>query len=198
MGAINSLHMATLRELDDPLSNQVNSGADAADKSRPPKVDDQYRVAVAQDRPDTHGLRRGLGADPLSGPHARPRIRQILEGNEPGLAAAAAHPQENLAELRQYFDDEPAKLDKKLDEYIRKLSLKKGYDPLPFYTVIFAQPLGNGMLRRAAMVSQSPQMIQQWVQDMTAPHGAEPNWEAVPRSTRARAILAAEEWMRGS
>ncbi len=24
MGAINSLHMATLRELDDPLSNQIN------------------------------------------------------------------------------------------------------------------------------------------------------------------------------
>ena len=28
MGAINSLHMATLRELDDPLSNQVNGAVD--------------------------------------------------------------------------------------------------------------------------------------------------------------------------
>ena len=85
-----------------------------------------------------------------------------------------------------------------IDEYIRKVSQKKGYDPLPFYTVIFVQPLANGMVRRAARVSQSPQIIQQWVQEMTAPNGAEPNWEAVPRPTRARAILAAEEWMSGS
>ena len=46
--------------------------------------------------------------------------------------------------------------------------------------MIFAQPLGNGVIRRGATVSQSPQMIQQWVQDKTAPHGGEPNWEAVP------------------
>ena len=107
-------------------------------------------------------------------------------------------PHQNLAELRRYFDDDPARLDKKLDDHIRKLSQKRSYDPLPYYTVIFAQPLGNGLIRRGAMVSQSPQMIQQWVQDMTAPHGAEPNWEAVQRPTRARAILAAEEWMHGS
>ena len=62
--------------------------------------------------------------------------------------------------------------------------------------MIFAQPLGNGVIRRAATCSQSPQMIQQWVQEQTAPEGGEPNWEAVPWPTRARAILAAEEWMR--
>ena len=39
-------------------------------------------------------------------------------------------------------------------------------------------------------------MIQQWVQDQTSPQGAEPNWEAVPYSTRAQAILAAEDWMK--
>ena len=59
-------------------------------------------------------------------------------------------PEENLAEFRRFFGDDLAKLDKKLDEYIRKLSQKKEYDPLPYYTVIFAQPLGNGVVRRAA------------------------------------------------
>jgi hypothetical protein len=198
MGAINSLHMATLRELDDPFSNQVNAA-----RLQPTKVARQrlmtntesLLIKTALTPTDyaeawalTHYLARKRG----------PEFVKYLKAMSQVSPLRPRTPLENLAELRQYFEDDPAKLDKKLDEYIRKLSQQKGYDPLPFYTVIFAQPLGNGMLRRAAMVSQSPQIIQQWVQDMTAPHGAEPNWEAVPRSTRARAILAAEEWMSGS
>ena len=81
-------------------------------------------------------------------------------------------PQENLADFRRFFGDDLTKLDKKLDDYIRKLSQKKGYDPLPYYTVVFVQPLGNGVVRRLATVSQSPQMIQQWVQEETWPQGA--------------------------
>ena len=105
-------------------------------------------------------------------------------------------PLENLAEFRRFFGEDLTKLDKKLDEYIRKLSQMKGYDRLPFYTVIFVQPLGNGVVHRWATVSQSPQMIQQWVQEKTVPDGGEPNWEVVEWTTRARAFLFAEEWMR--
>ena len=76
-------------------------------------------------------------------------------------------PEQNLAEFRRFFGDDLTKLDKKLDDYIRKLSQKKGYDPLPYYTVIFVQPMGNGVVRRLATVRQSPQMIEQWVQERT-------------------------------
>ncbi len=38
-------------------------------------------------------------------------------------------PEENLAEFRRFFGDDLTKLDKRLDEYIRKLSQKKSYDP---------------------------------------------------------------------
>ena len=54
-------------------------------------------------------------------------------------------PEQNLAEFRRFFGDDLTRLDKKLDDYIRKLSQKKGYDPLPYYTVIFVQPMGNGV-----------------------------------------------------
>ena len=91
MGAINSLHMATLRELDDPLSNQVNAGEMPTDEGRPATADDPYRVALAQDRADTHRLCPGLGTHALSGTQARARFRQVLEGHEPGPAASAAH-----------------------------------------------------------------------------------------------------------
>ena len=52
-------------------------------------------------------------------------------------------PQENLAAFRRFFADDPTKLDKKLDDYIRKLSQKKNYDPLPYYTVIFGAAAGQ-------------------------------------------------------
>ncbi len=196
MAAINSLHMATLRELDDPLSKQVNGG-----DVHPMQVARQRMMTqteslllkqsltptdYAQAWALTHYLAQKHGADFVNFLKAMSQI--------PPLQART--PQANLAEFRRYFGTDLTKLDKKLDEYIRKLSQKKSYDPLPYYTVIFAQPLGNGVIRRSATYSQSPQMIQQWVQEQTAPQGGEPNWEAVPYPTRARAILAAEEWMR--
>ena len=48
----------------------------------------------------------------------------------------------------------------------------------------------------AAIVSQSPSMIRQWLETVSAAGGAPPTWEAVPFPTRARALLSAEEWMR--
>jgi hypothetical protein len=196
MGGINSLHMATLRELDDPLSNQVN-GADVRARNvarqrpmiqsgslllKPALTPTDYAGAWAL----THYLARKHGPDFVKFLKAMSQV--------PPLQPRTA--EENLAEFRRFFECDPSKLDKKLDDYIRKVSQKKSYDPLPYYTVIFAQPLGNGVMRRAAMVSQSPQMVQQWVQEMTAPQGGAANWEAITRPTRARAILAAEEWMR--
>src|SRR5262249_35681573 len=87
-------------------------------------------------------------------------------------------PAENLAEFRKFVSDAPARLDKKVSDYIHKLSQKKSYDTLYYYQVVFQQSLGNGVIRRAAMVSQSPQFIQQWILELTSPNGEIPNWEA--------------------
>jgi hypothetical protein len=105
-------------------------------------------------------------------------------------------PEQQLAEFCKFFGEDLAKLDRKADEYIRKLSQKPGYDLLPYYAVFFEQPLGGGMVRRAATYSQSPQMIEQWVQERSSPEGGIPNWQAFPYPTRTRAISAMTEWMR--
>ncbi len=107
-------------------------------------------------------------------------------------------PEQHLAEFRKFFGDDLAKLDKKADEYVRILSRKPGYDPLPYYVVIFVQPLGNGMVRRAATVKQSPQVIEQWVEQMTSPQGGARNWDYFPYPTRSSAIAAMTEWMRSN
>jgi Protein of unknown function (DUF1570) len=196
MAAINSLHMATLRELDDPLSNRVDITKVRpiqVARERAPTQTESLVLKPVLTPPDyaqawalTHFLAQRRGEDFVKYLKAMSQI--------PPLGART--PQQNLADFRRFFGEDLTRLDKKLDDYIHKLSQKKGYDLLPYFTVVFVQPMGNGVVRRLATVSQSPQMIQQWVHEETMAAGGEPNWEAVAWPTRARAQLAAEEWMR--
>jgi hypothetical protein len=47
------------------------------------------------------------------------------------------------------------------------------------------------------MVSQSPQVIRQWVQELTSPGAGMVSWQAIPHPTRQRASLVIREWMSG-
>jgi hypothetical protein len=105
-------------------------------------------------------------------------------------------PESHLAAFRKFFGDDLEKLDKKAEDFLRKLSQKGRFLELPYYAVIFEQPLGGGMIRRAARVSQSPQVIQRWIEETISPQGGVPNWQVWPFPSRARAVVAAEEWMR--
>ena len=198
MGAINSLHMATIRELEDPLSNQVNGGIVPAAQGRAAPVETAGRVADGEDRPHAAGLCAGLALTHYLAMERGAEFVDYLKAMSRIPPMQPRTPQENLDEFRKFFGDDMARLDKKVDVHIHKLSLKKAYDALFYYAVVFHQSLGNGMVRRCAYVSQSPQMIQQWVLDTTSPHGDVPNWEATPWPTRAQAIFAAEAWMRGN
>jgi Protein of unknown function (DUF1570) len=196
MAAINSLHMATLRELDDPLSSEVDdAGVQAVPVARERSMTqtESLMLKTQLTPPDyaqawalTHYLAQKRGDDFVKYLKAMSQIPPL----EPRT------PDQNLADFRRFFGDDLTRLDKKLDDYIRRLSTKKGYDPLLYYTVVFEIPMGNGVVRRLAKVSQSPQMIQQWVQEETSALGGEPSWEAVAWPTRAQAVLAAEKWMR--
>ena len=53
------------------------------------------------------------------------------------------------------------------------------------------------MVKRGATVSQSPQIIQEFIHKMTSPTGDIPTWQATPWPTRAKAELVIQEWMRG-
>jgi hypothetical protein len=197
LGMINALHMATLRELDDPLSNQIE-GVDVGARpvSRERRLIQAESLVLktrmtptdyAQAWALTHYLAQKRGGD----------FVKFLKAMRQMPALEPRTPQEHLAEFRNYFGDDLAKLDKEVDKYIRRLSQKGGFDPLPYYAVMFEQPLGGGMVHRAAWVSQSPQMIEERVQQITSPQGGFPNWQAIPYLTNARAKQAVAEWMRG-
>jgi hypothetical protein len=197
LGMINGLHLATIRELEDPLSIAIH-GEDAQGKAlrrKPgqPLVESlvrkehltptEYALAWAM----THYLAFKRGDDFID----YLKIMSEIPPLEPRT------PEEHLAEFRKAFGQDLAKVDKAIDAYLRKLAKQKSFDPMPFYAVMFEQPLPAGFLRRNAMVSQSPQMIQQWIQEITNPHGGQINWQAIPHGTRARALVAVEGWMQG-
>jgi hypothetical protein len=197
VGGINSLHMATIRELEDPLSNQMNGSATTTKKVA-------RRLSVSQ----SEALLLKQSLTPTDYAEAWALTHYLAEKREgkffeylktmsqiPPLEPRT--PEENLQVFRKFFDEPPSRLDKKLANHIHDLSRKRSYDTLYYYEVVFHQALGNGLIRRAATVSQSPQIIQQWIQEMTSPSGDIPNWEARPWPTRARAEQAAQEWIRG-
>jgi hypothetical protein len=65
---------------------------------------------------------------------------------------------------------------------------------LPFYAVIFEQPIGP-MIRRRAMVSQSPSVIRQWLESVNAPEGGQHHYQILPQPSQKKALETAEQWM---
>src|SRR5262249_36602672 len=70
-------------------------------------------------------------------------------------------PDDHLAAFRAAFGDNLAKLGHEVDVYLGKLKVK---DPLPYYSVGFEQRVSGGAFKRAAIVSQSPSLIRQWLE----------------------------------
>jgi hypothetical protein len=102
-------------------------------------------------------------------------------------------PEEHLAAFRAAFGNDLAQMDRTIGHYLSRL---RNYDPLPYYSVMFEQRVGPGMIKRAAIVSQSTSMIRQWLETVSVVDGDPPSWKAVPHPTRGRALMSAEQWMR--
>jgi hypothetical protein len=194
---INGLHLATIRELDDPVSNAIH-GQDAQGKNlirRPGEALVESLVRKSQLTPTdyalawalTHYLAFKRGDDFIAYLKEMSRIAPL----EPRTL------EDHLEAFRKAFGQDLPKFDKAIGAYLRKLAKQKGYDPMPYYAVMFEQPLPPNLIRRAAMVSQSPQMIQQWIEEIANPQGGQVNWQALPHGTRASALAAVEGWMRG-
>lgn len=198
LGQINNLHMATLREIEDPVSLSMR-GQDAQTRSlfrepgqplveamirRTELTPTEYALAWAI----THYLAMERSDDFT-------RFLRVM-GDAPPLEPRS--PDDHVRTFRATFGDDLGKLDRTVHAYLNRLTKRKGYDPMPYYAVQFEQPLVNGMVRRAAMVSQSPQLIRQWIDEMSNPAVGVPSWQATPFPSRARAQLAVQGWMQSN
>ena len=113
-----------------------------------------------------------------------------------GLPVIADPEITRLVEPRERLVVDGNREDVKTWEIAAHLAKLKGFRELPYYAVMFEQPVGVNRIKRAAMVSQSPLVIRQWIDSISNPGGGAPHWEALPQPTRSRAIIAAEQWLR--
>jgi hypothetical protein len=190
LGEVNLLHIATIRDLYDPLSHQV-AGANVPQIRRDPgQTIAEYLVTRAELTPTDYALSWALTYY-----LAQKRVDDFLNflremsRLEP---FAPRTPQDDLRAFKAAFGDRLPKLDKDVIDHLSRL---KQIDALPYYAVVFEQNLQDGRLYRAAYVSQSPSMIRQWIETSTSQTGAEPRWQISPQSSKARALLTVQQWM---
>ena len=190
LNQINPLHMVTIRDLDDPLSTYVQ-GANTHPIRRDARSSWVETLVKKSDlTPTDYALSWALV-------HylANKRLPEFLDYlREMSLRPPLQRrdPQDHLADFQKCFGKNLVKLDSTVASYLGRL---KKFDVLPYYAVSYEQSLNNGSVYRAIMVSQSPSMIQQWIESVHNPRGGQPHWQILPHSTRARAILSAQEWL---
>jgi hypothetical protein len=192
LGLVNPLHMATIRDLEDPQSLQVmgNNRARIGRDPRKPLI--EYLVTRTELTPTDYALAWALTH--YLALKRGPEFVAFLKMMSQMPPLKQVMPAEHLAAFRAAFGNDLAQMDRAVGQYLSKL---KNYDPLPYYAVMFEQRLGGGMIKHAAIVSQSTSVIRQWLETMSAPDGAPPTWKALPHPTRARALMTAEQWTHG-
>jgi hypothetical protein len=187
-GLVNPLHMATIRDLQDQADLRRRFGGDAAARvPRSPLVEELARKTelTPTDYATAWALTHFLVAKRFD------EFIAYLKKMSKMSPMERPTPDEQLKTFRGSFVLDLAKLDKAIAKYLGTL---KKYDPLPYYAVKFLQPVGGGV-KRAALVSQSPSMIYQWIDEMQSPQGGLPSWEATPFPTKTRALAEAGDWM---
>lgn len=190
LGLVNPFHMATIHDLNDTLPMEVK-GVARPQVGRDPKTPlVEYIVTRKELTPTDYALSWALTHYLLM-----KRSNEFLAflktmSQIPPLEERT--PEDHLESFRAAFGTELSKMDKAIGAYLNKLK----FDPLPYYAVMFEQPTQGGMIRRAAMVSQSPSVIRQWIESISSPQGGPTSWDLIPHPTKARAQLTAEQWMR--
>jgi len=190
LGQVNALHMATMHDLNDPAAQLVRGERRQKIGRDPKKPLIEYLVTRTSLTPTdyalswalTHYLAQKRGTEFLDFIRTMSQLKPMEERT----------PEQQLESFQAAFGTDLPKMDKAVATHLAKLK----YDPLPFYAVVFEQPIPGNQLRRATIVSQSPSMIRQWLSEISDVNGGLPSWEAYPHPSRSRAQLAAEQWMR--
>ncbi len=196
IGAINPAHMVTLRELRDPISIRMGTRPEEKDPT-PLRYGDRAATLIRKSRINATDYAHSWAMTHYLASKRPTEFVDFLKVMSALPPLSKQTPEQQLALFREHFGHDLVKLDKRIDEAVVKLSQRKGYDRLPYYAVILEQSLGDGRIRRQAMVSQSPQIIRQWVANNTLALGTPPSWQYLKLDTRARATLVAEQWLSG-
>ncbi len=192
VGKVNPLHMATIKDLEDQMTLQfVAKGENTNRIGRDPRISlCEYLATRKELTPTDYALSWALTHYLIN--RKQPEFIAYLKSLSKLSPLATRTPKENLDSFREAFGLDLAKLDRAVAKHLNQLP----HEELPYFAVLFRQPINNrGLVRKSVLVSQSPLMIRQWVESMIQPTGGQPEWVPIPHPTRTRAQLTAREWM---
>ena len=183
-GVINPFHMATIRDLNDP-----------ADPARPPGPAPTLETLITSKALDPADYARAWALTHFLATRRFPQFLAYLKEMGELAPLSERTDDEQKAAFVKHFGTDLRATERSMFRYLAGL---KGYPALPYYAVTFEQPIGDGMVRRGAMVSQSPAMVNGWLAQLRAPGGGIPVWRAWPYPTKARANQFAEQWLKSA
>ncbi len=189
LGVVNPMHMATIRDLDDQATLQMGESPLVGRDPKQPLV--EYLITKSELTPTDYALSWAM-THYLAMKRPDDFVAYLAKMSKMAPLQERTSAQ-HLADFRAAFGSDLVKLDKAIGVHLAKL---KGYKELPYYAVIFEQPLVGNRLKRAVMISQSPLLIREWIDTISNPEGAAPQWQALPHPSRTRAIFTAEQWLR--
>lgn len=202
-GVVNPFHMATLIDLDNPQrlwAHVTGASAPGVEPFRPrwrgrDRRSPWIEYVVTQDdfAPTDYALAWLLTH--YLAIREPDKLAEYLRRLSDLPPATPRPPAIELAEFRATFGSDLGALARRVDTHRLKLE----YDVLPYYAALLTHDPGQGVVWRQAMVSQSPAMIEQWIQSLGInPHAAEA-WQVfcIPRASRVRAQNEANSWLAG-
>lgn len=194
LGAVNPLHMATIRDLSDPLTYQFQrlQGRETVGAAVDPRTGVLERLLTSPDLTPTDYAWSWALVHYLAGKQPAGLVAYLKElSTWPPLDKKT--PLEQLAMFRQVFGQDLGKIERAMRKHLGAL---KKYEDLPYYAVVFEERVGAER-RRGAFVSQSPSFIRQRIEALRTPGGGYFTWRATPFPSRSRATLAGEQWVQG-
>jgi hypothetical protein len=190
-GQVNPFHMATLIDLQNPLALQQHvQGANL------PTVGRDLRSAwiealVTRDDLTPTDYALAWAVTHYLASRQPDAFRAFLRKMGERKPLETRTPQQHLADFRAAFGTDLRKLSPRITKHLSGLK----YEHLPHYAVLFEQPIGDGLARRGTLVSQSPAMIRQWLEQIRSPQGGPPQWRFLPFASPNQARAAAETWL---
>jgi hypothetical protein len=186
VGKVNPLHMATIRDLEDQSTLIKMRGMPTPQLGRTMV---EHLATVPRLKPVEYASAWALTHYLAS---KRPEeLQSYLKTMSQMRPLTEPSPSEQLKAFCTAFGADLLKLDKKVHQHLAGL---KG-DSLPYYAVMFEQPVSTGAVRRGALVSQSPSMIRQLLESLSDPGGLPLSWSVTPFPSRTRAMLSIENWV---
>lgn len=192
LSVVNPLHMATIHDLEDRASLHARGVRLASDRVGRDRGSSTVRyLATREDlTPTDYALAWAL-THYLANQQTEKFVAYLrsLGRIEP---LRPSSPAEHLERFERAFGpDFPA-----LDRQVRKHLAGLRYTRPVYFAVTFEQPQPGGFVRRGTVVSQSPMVIREWIEQNLAPQGGPYLWQAVPFRSHARAVQYADRWLR--